>query len=401
MSNINYSIYYSFTTPVWDLVPRLPRMVQDHFNQVMEDKVYSTPNALKSGKLLKFNDNDDEEQIITPLSIMVECVSVLYKGIKQMRTRVNLFITNIEWDATHILNLKIEGSMDITQETHLYHHPIKVNNSVLVRGDTPAPKMTPSNRASDTPASDLNDFNCRCHLISCDATLVPTPELDNLTNHHLKVLSRLNDKMRWDEHDLLDLRSVSVHAWQHKVFATLKCTVHSIAKEYELLAITYALRWDQVERHAYYFLTKWEAHVSELHAYLQEPWTPIHQYKTLKRASPSDRNALFNSVFILHEQLHGKEQTIKSIANVLQQCYELAAESAPVHLSSTSETPELTTLRAANLINCWACGELGHAANRCPDDTAHTKWKQDKIKARPKSQANACVMLPLEDTREE
>lgn len=173
-----------------------------------------------------------------------------------------------------------------------------------------------------------------------------------------------------------------------------KCTVHSIAKEYELLAITYALRWDQVGHHAYDFLTKWEAHISELHAYLQQPWTPIHQYKTLKRALPLDMNALFNSVFILHEQLHGKEQTIKSIANILQQCYELAAESAPVRLSSTSETPELTTLRAATLINCWACGELGHVANRCPDDTAHTKWKQDKVKAQPKSSKSVCRATP-------
>ncbi|SAM85548.1 uncharacterized protein UBRO_20008 [Ustilago bromivora] len=226
MSNVNYSIYYSFTTPVWDLVPRLPRMVQDHFNQVMEDEVYGTPNTLKGGKLLKFNDNDDEEQIITPLSIMVKCVSVLYKGTyglgpfanqiklgRQMQTRVNLFITNIEWDTTHILGLKIEGPMDITHEMHAYHHLVKINTSVLVRGHTPAPKMVSSDQALDTPTSGLNDLNCCCHLISHDATPAPTPELDNLTNHHLKVLSGLNDKMRWDEHDLLDPRSVSVHAW--------------------------------------------------------------------------------------------------------------------------------------------------------------------------------------------
>lgn len=129
-------------------------MVQDHFNQVMEDEVYGTPNTPKSGKLLKFDDNADEEQIITPLSIMVKCVSVLYKGTyglgpfanrielgKQMQTRVNLFITNTEWDATCILDLKIEGSMDVTHETHPYHHPIKVDTSASARGDTPLPRQ--------------------------------------------------------------------------------------------------------------------------------------------------------------------------------------------------------------------------------------------------------------------
>ncbi|SAM84361.1 uncharacterized protein UBRO_20831 [Ustilago bromivora] len=70
-----------------------------------------------------------------------------------------------------------------------------------------------------------------------------------------------------------------------------KCTVHSTAKEYKLLTSMYALCWDQVGSHAYNFITKWEAHVLELHMYLQDPWTPDHCYKTLKHALPSDRNA--------------------------------------------------------------------------------------------------------------
>ncbi|UTT89748.1 hypothetical protein NDA17_004167 [Ustilago hordei] len=40
MSKVNYSIYNSFVTTVQNLLPQLPRMVQDHFNQVMEDEVY-------------------------------------------------------------------------------------------------------------------------------------------------------------------------------------------------------------------------------------------------------------------------------------------------------------------------------------------------------------------------
>ncbi|CCF48191.1 hypothetical protein NDA11_007132 [Ustilago hordei] len=60
-------------------------------------------------------------------------------------------------------------------------------------------------------------------------------------------------------------------------WAIKKCMVHSAAKEYQLLAATYALCWDQVRSHVYDFLVKWEAHVSELHAYLQDPWTPDYR----------------------------------------------------------------------------------------------------------------------------
>lgn len=49
------------------------------------------------------------------------------------------------------------------------------------------------------------------------------------------------------------------------------CIVHSAAKEYKLLTPTYALQWDQVGSDACDFLTKWEAHVSELHTYMQDP----------------------------------------------------------------------------------------------------------------------------------
>ncbi|SAM83262.1 uncharacterized protein UBRO_21006 [Ustilago bromivora] len=163
----------------------------------------------------------------------------------------------------------------------------------------------------------------------------------------------------------------------------------------------YALHWDQVRSHVYGFLTKWEAHVLELHTHLQDPWMPDHRYKTLKHALPSDRNALFNSVFILHKQLHGKEQMAQSVADVLCQCYELVAESAPINLHHTTKESEPIALRAATLINCWACCELGHTANRCPNYVAHTQWKEGKVKVPPKSHTNTCIVLPLENTQEE
>ncbi|KAJ1600572.1 hypothetical protein NDA14_001497 [Ustilago hordei] len=75
--------------------------------------------------------------------------------------------------------------------------------------------------------------------------------------------------------------------------------------------------------------------------------------------------------FILHEQLYRKDEMAESIAHVLHQCYELAADSATVSTQHMTEELELITLRAAMLINCWACGDIRHAANCCPNDMAH------------------------------
>ncbi|CCF52186.1 uncharacterized protein UHO2_06777 [Ustilago hordei] len=408
MSEIDYLTYDNFVDSMQDLLPHLPMIVQNCFNWVMTNEVYGMPNAPKTSRLLKYvMDDDDKEQVVSPLSIMIECIGILYKAMhnlgpfanqtklgRAMQTRVTLFLVNEEWDVTHILDLKIEG---------LIKHaclPIKVESPMLGQSNTLAFKMSNSNRC-------LNGH---------EATPCPTPELSAITNHHLKVLSGLNNKMKWEEQDLLDpsfsnklhteyfaehgnqpmLIAVDLFEW-----AINKCTVHSTAKEYELLTATYDLHWDQVGSRAYDFLTKWEAHVSKLHAYLKVPWTPDHHYWTLKHALPSDRNVLFNSVSVLHEKLHGKEQTAESVANILCECYELAAKSTPVHLPPMTEALELITLHAAMLINCWACGELSHTANHCPDNATHAKWKQGKIKMSPKGHANACVILPLKDTQED
>ncbi|CCF50722.1 hypothetical protein NDA11_002513 [Ustilago hordei] len=127
-------------------------------------------------------------------------------------------------------------------------------------------------------------------------------------------------------------------------WAMNKCTAHSTIKGHELLAVTHDLHWDQVGSHAYDFLIKWEAHVLELHTYLQDPWKLDYCYRTLKRALPLDWNALFNSVFILHKKVHGREQTVKSVSNVLHQCYELAAENTPASHHHVAEESELIAL---------------------------------------------------------
>ncbi|SAM82125.1 uncharacterized protein UBRO_20633 [Ustilago bromivora] len=204
MSNPDYSNYNNFVKTMQDLQPCLLKILQNRFNRDMASETYGTPTTPKDGQLLKYTmEEGDEEQTISPLSIMVECIGNLYKAMhnlglfanrielgRAMQTRVNLFLTNKEWDASHILDFKTEGPIE-------QHHPIKIETPVSVR--------------ADTPISDSNNSN-HC-LIGCEAMPGPTPELSTITNHHLKVLSSLNEKMQWDEHDLLDPRAVSVHTW--------------------------------------------------------------------------------------------------------------------------------------------------------------------------------------------
>ncbi|KAJ1039198.1 hypothetical protein NDA14_002826 [Ustilago hordei] len=449
MSNLNYSNYDNFVKVIQDLLPCLPKILQNQFNQEIANKTYGNPTAPKDGLLLKYAmEESDGEQIISPLSILIECTSNLYKAMHSLSP----FATNEGWDANHILDLKIEGSVKSIWNTEQFNHPVKSKALASARSNTPIFE-------SNVPYTP-NVTNH--HLIGCDATPGPTPELNAITNHHLKTLSSLNEKMQWDENDLLVPRMTSVHAWQCKIFAMLcivpfaqnvldhkittfedadsilssiimwsfskklcteyfaehgdkpllitvdlfdwamdKCKAHSSTKEYELQAVILDLHWDQVGTHAYDFLIKWEAHVSELHMYLQDPWKPDYCYRTLKQALPSDQNALFNSVFILHKKVHGKEQTAESISDVLCQCYELAAENIPTSCHHMAEESELITLQATTLINCWACRELGHAANCCPNNAAHAHWKEGRVKVQLKGCANACIVLPLMNTREE
>lgn len=78
---------------------------------------------------------------------------------------------------------------------------------------------TSTSVGGDPPTSDSDVSNRR--LVGRDATPGPTPKLNMLTNHHSKVLSGLNNKMRWDDQDLLDPRSALVHAWRRKLLAML------------------------------------------------------------------------------------------------------------------------------------------------------------------------------------
>ncbi|SYW74105.1 uncharacterized protein UHO2_00970 [Ustilago hordei] len=150
----------------------------------MEEETYGTPNAPKDSQLLKFTFNDDKEQIISHLSIMIECVSILYQGMhdlgpfanfsklgKQMHTRVNLFIANEEWNAACILDFKIAGSVKAVHNTKEPNHLIKSEALASARSKTPTfnPNVT-----------DVTNHR----LIGHEATPSPTLELSALTNCH-------------------------------------------------------------------------------------------------------------------------------------------------------------------------------------------------------------------------
>ncbi|SYW86247.1 related to GYP1 - GTPase activating protein [Ustilago bromivora] len=109
-----------------DLIPRLPDMVQGRFRRLINNKTYSTPEEPKDGPIFEYIIGINGKQIVTPLTIMIECASHLYFAThelgpfhtcfdlgRQMRARVNFFIANKEWDATRILDPMTEGPMDL------------------------------------------------------------------------------------------------------------------------------------------------------------------------------------------------------------------------------------------------------------------------------------------------
>jgi hypothetical protein len=154
MSNPDYSNYNDFIETMQDLLPRLPKILQTRFNREIANETYGTPTAPKDGHLLQYTmEEGNEEQIFSPMSIMVKCIGNLYKAMhnlgpfasrielgRAMRTRVNNFLANEEWDASQILDFKIEGPIE------RQHH---------IKTEMPAPVR------ADTPISEANNFN-RC-----------------------------------------------------------------------------------------------------------------------------------------------------------------------------------------------------------------------------------------------
>ena len=150
MTEVNYSLYDDFITPMENLLPWLLKILQNRFNWMITDEVYGTPDAPKEGNLLEFAITGDSKQVITPLSIMIECVSELYYGMhdlslfpnrielgRQMQIRVNQFVSNKEWNAAKILNFKIKGPMGSICDVEQHSYPIKNEFTTLSRGDTP------------------------------------------------------------------------------------------------------------------------------------------------------------------------------------------------------------------------------------------------------------------------
>ncbi|CCF51781.1 uncharacterized protein UHO2_00271 [Ustilago hordei] len=120
MSNPDYSSYEHFIWVIEELLPRLPDIVQNHYHQLINDNTYGTPTEPKVGLVFEYIRRTNVKQVVTPLTILIECVATLFyakhdlgpfhshfKLEWQMRTFVTSFISN-ERDATCILHFMIE-----------------------------------------------------------------------------------------------------------------------------------------------------------------------------------------------------------------------------------------------------------------------------------------------------
>ncbi|CCF53413.1 hypothetical protein NDA10_004972 [Ustilago hordei] len=120
MLNPDYSSYKHFIWVIEELLPHLPDIVQNHYHQLINENTYGTPKEPKAGLIFKYTRKTNAKQVVTPLTIMIECVAALYHAMHvlgpfhshfelewQMRTCVTLFIGN-EKDATCILHFMTE-----------------------------------------------------------------------------------------------------------------------------------------------------------------------------------------------------------------------------------------------------------------------------------------------------
>ncbi|SAM86434.1 related to GYP1-GTPase activating protein [Ustilago bromivora] len=173
MSNPDYSLYEYFVETIEDLIPRFPDMVQGRFRRLINNKTYGTPNALKGGQLLEFAVNSDKNQIITPLSIMIECVGMLYYAThelgpfrnrldlgRQMRAHVNFFIANKDSDTTQILDLMIEGPMDLEAELDVASSEggNAMQDSTTDEASSVAQMLTTTSKLSVAPTPTAREF---------------------------------------------------------------------------------------------------------------------------------------------------------------------------------------------------------------------------------------------------
>ena len=216
MSNHNYSAYKDLVKTIKDPITLIPDILQGHFRRVINNKTCSTPEEPKDGLVFEYMSRTKGMQVVTPLANMIECASCLYflthnlgpfrnhlDLSKQMRACINFFITNKDSDAMQILNLKIKGNKSSTLGTDSVPYYCASSNGQHSSQDA----MSTGSKARPTEASNKP-------LCGQEATPTAMPEVTQLTNHHLKVLSALNDKLRWDKKDLLNPKRVSVHAWQ-------------------------------------------------------------------------------------------------------------------------------------------------------------------------------------------
>ncbi|SAM58017.1 uncharacterized protein UBRO_20012 [Ustilago bromivora] len=316
----------------------------------------------KDGPIFDYSSGINGKQVVMPLTILIKCASHLYFAThelgpfrndfnlgKQMRARINFFIANED-------NLNIEGNKPSTS-TDTGNVPYYRAADIGQHGTRDATSSGSEAQHTETSEKPLCGREATPDKPLCGRETTPTatPELTQLTNHHLKALTSLSDKLRWDEKELLDPKRVSVHAWRRwlrKKLSVIPFVCDILDRKLTTFNDTDSLL-HSIIMHSF-SPQLWAEYFSERGDRPIEIAVDLYdRYKTLKRALPSDRNTILNSIFVLYETLI-EEYTSSSVANVLRKCYELAADSAPVRLATHIEDVDLSALRAATLVNCWA-----------------------------------------------
>ncbi|SAM83163.1 uncharacterized protein UBRO_20742 [Ustilago bromivora] len=90
---------------------------------MINNKTYGMPEEPKDRPIFEYTSRTNSRQIVTHLTIMIECASHLYFTThklepfcdhfdlgKQMRAHVNFFVKNQDSDTSQILDVKIEGN---------------------------------------------------------------------------------------------------------------------------------------------------------------------------------------------------------------------------------------------------------------------------------------------------
>ncbi|CCF50121.1 hypothetical protein NDA11_007004 [Ustilago hordei] len=163
MSNHNYSAYEDFVQDAKEIIHCLPIKLQSQFCRMIKNNVYSTMEEPKDRQIFTYTSGTNRKQVVTLLTILIECASHLYFVThelgpfhdhfnlgKQMRAHINFIIANQESNTSQILDLKIKSNKPSTMTgtgNEPYYHATDISQH-----DT-HDAMSPGSKAQHTEMS--------------------------------------------------------------------------------------------------------------------------------------------------------------------------------------------------------------------------------------------------------